>query len=92
MSDTLTCPNCAQDWPVDRFNGVDPNCFRCRSKTIGVSFGPGGKSQFHGQTHKEIREETVRMSRANGLDPVPVHSAGVSVAASTMKKLETASV
>lgn len=88
MSDTLHCPACDQDWPVDRFNGKDPNCFRCRARSIAVSFGPAGKSFFHNKTHKEVIDQTVRESRRNGLDPQPVHSAGVSVAASTMKKLE----
>jgi hypothetical protein len=83
------CPQCHTVWPVDRFNGVDPECFRCRAKTIGVSFGPAGKAFWHGTTVKEYRDNTIKQAVSNGLDPVPVHSASVPLAGSALKKLES---
>lgn len=91
MSDTQTCPDCGLDWPKDRFNGVHPQCFKCRVSGLNVSFGPAGKKIWHNMTTKEWNDRTIREAKANGLDPVPVHTAGVSVAASTMKKLEATS-
>lgn len=88
MSDTQICPACDQEWPLDRFNGVHPECFRCRSRSIGVAFGPAGKSVWHNMTTKEWNDRQIREAKANGLDPVPVHTAGVSVSATTLKKLE----
>ena len=85
------CPKCEQIWPADRFNDKDVECFRCRAKTIGVSFGPAGKAFWHGTTTKEYRDDMITKAVSNGLDPVPVHSASVPMAASTLKKLESAS-
>jgi hypothetical protein len=86
------CPQCAQMWPLDRFNDRDPECFRCRARSVGVSFGPAGKAFWHGTTVKEYRDKTISQAVANGLDPVPVHSASVPMAASTLKKLESSPV
>ncbi len=83
------CPACTQVWPLDRFNGRDAECFRCRSKTVGVAWGPAGKAFWHGTTTKEFTEKTVSQARANGLDPIPVKSASVPLAGATLKKLET---
>lgn len=82
------CPACDLDWPNDRFNGKDPECFKCRAKTIGIAWGPAGKAFWHGTTNREYADKTIKQAVANGLDPIPVHSASVPVAAGTMKKLE----
>ena len=87
----VNCPQCGLDYPPDRFNGKDAECFKCRVKTIGVSFGPAGKAFWHGTTTKEFADKTVAAARANGLDPIPVHSASVPIAGSLVKKLETSS-
>lgn len=87
---TVLCPACGEYWPEDRFNGKDPECFRCRARTVAVAWGPMGKSFWHDTTTKEFTEKTVNQARANGLDPVPVHSASVHAAGGTMRKLEAA--
>ena len=87
---TILCPACDELWPENRFNGKDPECFRCRARTVGIAWGPAGKSFWHDTTTKEYGEKTMARARANGLDPVPLHSAGVSAAGSTMRKLEVA--
>jgi hypothetical protein len=89
--DTITlieCPDCHKSWPEDRYNGKDPECFKCRIQGVGVSFGPAGKSFWHNATTKEWNDRQVTEAKKNGLDPVPVHTAGVSVSATQMKKLE----
>ena len=82
------CPKCVEFWPLDRFNDKDAECFRCRAKTVGVAWGPAGKAFWHGTTNKEYIDKTVAQARNNGLDPIPVKSASVPIAAATMKKLE----
>jgi hypothetical protein len=47
-----------------------------------------GKGFWNNYTNKEYATKTVRLAKQNGLDPVPVSSAGVSLAGSTLKKLE----
>jgi len=85
----IECPACHVEWPEDRFNGIHPECFKCRVANLSVSFGPAGKEFWHGTTTKEYAEKTVRQAKANGLDPVPVHSASVHASAAGIKKLET---
>lgn len=65
------CPSCLRAWPEDRFNGRDPECFKCRASSISVTFA-GGKQVFHDQTDKQGQERTIREGKMNGLDPVPV--------------------
>lgn len=86
--ETCLCPACGVLWPLDRFNGKDAECFRCRSKTVGVAWGPAGKAFWHGTTNREYTEKTIAQAKANGMDPVPVKSASVPLAGSTLKKLE----
>lgn len=64
------CPSCTQEWPEDRYNSKFADCFRCRARTVSVSFA-GGKEIFHSQTVKEGQDRTVREAKANGYDPVP---------------------
>lgn len=86
------CPSCNQSWSEDRFNPSFPECFRCRSQSVAVSFGVRGKAQFHDITIKEYNDRQVREARANGLDPVPAHSAGgFSPLASGVNKLKAVS-
>lgn len=87
--DHKQCPQCLEMWPLDRFNDRDLECFRCRARTVGVSFGPAGKSFWHDTTVREYRDNTIKQAVSNGLDPIPVHSASVPMAASTLKKLES---
>jgi ribosomal protein L37AE/L43A len=87
---TRECPQCQVSYPLDRFNDKNAECFKCRIKTIGVSFGPAGKAFWHGTTNKEYIDKTISEARANGNDPIPVHSASVPIAGSLVKKLETA--
>jgi len=68
----MVCPGCDTDWPADRFNGKDAECFRCRAGSMRFSFGPGGKDFFHNMTNKEWADDNITKARANGLDPVPV--------------------
>ena len=87
----MVCAKCEQEWDDDRFNAECPQpdwCFRCRSKSIGVSFS-GGKEQFHSFTTKEFNEKQISEARKNGLDPVPVETgkAWNAGAAGTMKKI-----
>lgn len=82
------CPCCKLEWPEDRFNGVHDECFKCRIAGLSVSFGPMGKGFWNNYTNKEYADKTIKMARQNGHDPVPASSAGVSLAGSTLKKLE----
>jgi ribosomal protein L37AE/L43A len=88
MDDLILCPACEHEYPADRFNGKDVECFKCRIKTIGVAWGPAGKAFWHSTTNREYIDKTVTQAKANGLDPIPVRSASVPVAAGTMKRLE----
>ena len=68
------CPECRRSWPLDRFNGKHAECFRCRTKGVGVTFG-GGRKNFHGiggnETLREYGQRTVREAAANGIQAVP---------------------
>ena len=88
-SEVRECPQCFQVWPLDRFNEKHAECFRCRSKSVGVAWGPAGKAFWHGTTTREYTEKTLTQARANGMDPIPVKSASVPLAGATLKKLET---
>ena len=74
----MECVDCGQEKTLDKFNleGPDPeSCFRCRIQ--GTQFGFGGyRSQFHDGTNKERTETAMADARAQGHDPVPVHTAG----------------
>lgn len=82
------CPECETEWPEDRFNGKHPQCFRCRSKGIGVTFS-GGREVFHARTDRQAQQRTIREAAANGYEAVPAwtktdYSGGMG----SMKKLE----
>lgn len=64
------CPDCNTSWPEDRFNGKHLECFRCRSKGIGVTFS-GGKEVFHARTDRQAQERTIREAKANGYEAIP---------------------
>lgn len=64
------CPSCHQDWPDDRFNTRSPDCFRCRSKGIGVAFA-GGRSNFNKHTRKEYIDRAFNDAKRNGYEIVP---------------------
>lgn len=74
-----TCPSCHLDWPEDRFIEKSDDCFKCRAASIQFNYGPRGKAQFHDITVKEYNDRQIREARANGLDPVPVHTATTAV-------------
>jgi hypothetical protein len=68
------CLDCGLVLPDDRF----PHCFKCRVKTISVSY-PYGQKFFHGQTIKErIAHEKKDLARCaaegNTFEPKPVRS------------------
>jgi len=46
---------------------------------VSVGFGNRGKQQFHDVTIKEFNDRQIREARANGLDPVPAHTATTAV-------------
>lgn len=87
----IECPSCRKEWPEDRFNGVHAECFKCRVSTLRVGFGTVGRDFFHNTTIKEYNDHTVKEARKNGIDAVPLHSAGNPVAAASIKKLEVVS-
>ena len=72
------CDTCSRELPANKFNLSGPapeTCFRCRVQ--GTQFGYGGfQSQFHDGTNKERTESAMADARAQGHDPVPVHTAG----------------
>lgn len=74
-----TCPSCAREWPEDRFRPEFSDCFACRAKTIGVTYGYRGRQQFHDVNIKEYNDRQVAEARANGADPVPAVSATTAV-------------
>lgn len=87
----MICAACSQDWPVDRFNqecSTPDWCFRCRSKSLRVSF-QGGKSYFHDATEGERARKAIAEAKAAGFDPVPAETGkgwnGAS--AGTLKKI-----
>lgn len=83
-----TCPSCGRDWPDDRFNGVHPECFKCRASTLSVGFGTLGREFFHNTTVLEYTTNQYKEAKRNGMDIVPAHTASVAVAGSAIKKLE----
>lgn len=64
------CPDCKEDWPEDRFNGKDPECFRCRTRNIGVTFA-GGRHNFNGHTKKEYVDKAFADAKRNGYEIAP---------------------
>ena len=90
MSDLINCPECKNDWPPDRFNGVHPECFKCRVSGLGIAF-QGGKEYFHGATTKERQTKAISEARANGYDPVPAWTkTDYAGPVGSFKKLESA--
>lgn len=74
LVETKECPECHQVWPLDRFNGVHPECFKCRVQGVGVTFG-GGRKNFHGiggnETIREYQQRTIAEAQRNGIEAVP---------------------
>jgi len=92
MTDTMICSECQQSKSHSAFNAecFSPTvCFRCRVSSIGIGFG-GHREQFHGQTIKEFQDETIKLGRANGLDPELKTNHGSGLTANQMAKVTEA--
>lgn len=78
----MICEHCGENKPASAFNpeSFSPTtCFRCR--VSGVSFANPiksgqGEDQWRHSTIRESVRQQVSEARANGLDPVPKHTAG----------------
>lgn len=78
----MICEDCGETKPASSFNAESfspTTCFKCRVSS--VSFGNPIKSgqgadQWRHTTIRESVRKDVADARANGLDPVPRHTAG----------------
>jgi hypothetical protein len=92
-----TCDTCENTLPTDKFNSESyspDTCFRCRISGIRLGFS-AGKESFHGDTLAggtiaSDNRHTVELAKANGHDPVPVHTAGgVGVSQKELNRLKS---
>ena len=85
-----TCDSCAQNWPEDRYNrtcSAPTTCFKCRSAGISLAL-QGGKSYWHDDTESNRSRQAIAEGKAAGFDPVPVHTAGNAISATSLRKTE----
>ncbi len=91
MDDILyPCVDCGRLWPEDRFNRANlhpESCFSCRSRGVSLAL-QGGKEYWNEDTERRRSDRAIAEAKAAGFDPVPVHTAGNALSASSLKKTE----